>query len=96
MLKQRLMWIVWPAFLMSGVIEMLVFSMVDPEDMHWFGQQLEFSRQSIYTLAFFSFWIITSVSGALTTLLALSPFEMNRCPLPQDDRPDGCPKQGGC
>lgn len=96
LLKQRLMWIVWPAFLMAGVIEMLVFSMVDPEDMHWFGHQLELSRQGIYTLAFFSFWIITSVSGALTTLLALSPFEMNRCPLPQDDRPDGCPKQGGC
>ena len=25
MLQQRLMWIIWPAFLMAGVLEMLVF-----------------------------------------------------------------------
>jgi len=93
---QRVMWIMWPSFLMAGVIEMLVFSMVDPEDMHWFGHQLEFSRQGIYTVSFFVFWLMTSLSGALTTLLSLSPFEVNRCPLPEEGRPDGCPKQGDC
>ena len=30
MWTQRLMWIAWPAFLMAGVLEMLVFAMVDP------------------------------------------------------------------
>ena len=70
-----LMWIIWPSFLMAGVLEMLVFSMVDPEDMHWFGHQLDFSRQGIYTVSFFVFWLITSLSGALTTLLSLSPFQ---------------------
>ena len=94
MLKQRLMWVVWPAFLMAGVLEMLVFAMVDPQDLHWRGQPLELSRQAIYTASFFIFWGITVVSGALTTLLAMSPFEVNRCPLPEDARPDGCPKQG--
>jgi uncharacterized membrane protein YcfT len=78
--QKRLMWIIWPAFLMAGVIEMLVFSMIDPEDMHWFGHQLEFSRQGIYTVSFFAFWLITSISGALTALLALSPSEVNRFP----------------
>ena len=29
MWSQRLMWIAWPAFLMAGVLEMLVFAMVD-------------------------------------------------------------------
>lgn len=96
MLQQRLMWIVWPAFLMAGVIEMLVFAMVDPQDLHWFGHPLEISRQGVYTLAFFVFWLVTSISGGLTTLLSMSPFEVNRCPLPEDGRPDGCPKQGSC
>ena len=96
MLQQRLMWIVWPAFLMAGVIEMLVFAMVDPQDLHWFGHPLEISRQGVYTLAFFVFWLITSISGGLTTLPSMSPFEVNRCPLPEDGRPDGCPKQGSC
>jgi uncharacterized membrane protein YcfT len=96
MLQQRLMWIIWPAFLMAGVIEMLVFAMVDPQDLSWFGHPLEISRQGVYTLSFFVFWLITSISGGLTTLLSMSPFEVNRCPLPEDGRPDGCPKQGSC
>lgn len=78
--QKRLMWIIWPAFLMAGVIEILVFSMIDPEDMHWFGHQLEFSRQGIYTVSFFAFWVITSMGGALTAVLALSPSEVNQLP----------------
>jgi hypothetical protein len=91
-----MMWIAWPAFLVAGVLEMLVFAMVDPADLHWFGQPLDMSRQAIYTLAFFAFWLMTMASSALTTLLSMSPFEVNRCPLPADGRPEGCPKQGGC
>lgn len=96
MLAQRLMWIAWPAFLVAGVIEMVVFAMVDPQDLHWFGSPLALSREGVYTLAFFVFWVLTMASSALTTLLSLSPFEINRCPLPADDRPDGCPKNGQC
>ena len=96
MWAQRMMWIAWPAFLVAGMLEMLVFAMVDPQDLHWFGQPLEMSRQGIYTLCFFAFWIMTMASSALTTLLSMSPFEVNRCPLPADGRPDGCPKQGDC
>ena len=78
MLNQRLMWIAWPAFLLAGVIEMLVFAMVDPQNLHWFGQPLALSREAVYTLAFFVFWILTMTSSALTTLLSMSPFEVNR------------------
>jgi len=77
MLAQRLMWIAWPAFLVAGVLEMLVFGMVDPHDMQWFGQPIEMSRQGIYTLSFFVFWAITGASSALTTLLSMSPSEVN-------------------
>lgn len=52
MWTQRLMWIAWPAFLMAGVLEMLVFALVDPQDMHWFGQPLALSREGVYTIAF--------------------------------------------
>ena len=96
MLAQRMMWIAWPAFLVAGVLEMLVFGMVDPQDIHWFGHPIEMSRQGIYTLSFFVFWAITGASSALTTLLSISPFEVNRCPLVPTERPDGCPKQEVC
>jgi hypothetical protein len=96
MLSQRVLWILWPAFLVAGAMEMLVFAFVDPEDLHWLGQPIELSRQGIYTLAFFAFWCMAAMSSALTTLLTISPFEVNRCPLPGDERPDGCPKQHAC
>lgn len=31
MWTQRLMWIAWPAFMVAGILEMLVFAMVDPQ-----------------------------------------------------------------
>lgn len=56
MLQQRLMWILWPAFLVAGVLEVGIFAMFDPQDMHWFGQPIEASRQTVYTLSFFALW----------------------------------------
>lgn len=96
MLSQRMMWIAWPAFLVACVLDVLVFAMVDPQDLHWFGQPVTLSRQGVYTLAFFVFWFLAMLSSGLTTLLSMSPFEVNRCPLPNDDRPEGCPRQGPC
>jgi hypothetical protein len=72
------MWITWPAFLVAGLLEVLVFAFVDPHDLHWFGQDLDLSRQAIYTLAFFAFWALAIVSSALTALLGLSSAEVNR------------------
>lgn len=77
-LSQRMMWIAWPSFLMAGVLEVLVFAMVDPQDLHWFGQAVSLSREGVYTLAFFVFWLVTMLSSGLTTLLTLSPSEVNR------------------
>ena len=90
MWQQRWMWILWPAFLMAGVMEILVFALFDPQDLHWMGAPVEWSRQAVYTVSFFAFWAITTVSSALTTLLSMSPFEVNRCPTHKDDRPDCC------
>ena len=89
MLAQRLMWIAWPAFLLAGVMEMLVFALVDPQNLHWSGQPLALSREAVYTLAFFIFWLLIMVSSALTTLLSMSSFEVNRSPFSADKRTQG-------
>jgi hypothetical protein len=96
MRAQRWMWIAWPAFLVAGMIEVLVFACVDPEDLHWFGHPLALSRQGVYTLSFFAFWALAMVSSGLTTLLSASPFEINRCPVPVDERPQDCARNGNC
>ncbi|HEY0200086.1 MAG TPA: hypothetical protein VGC24_00160 [Burkholderiaceae bacterium] len=70
--------IAWPAFLAACVLEMLVFALVDPHDLRWLGQPLEWPRQAIYTLAFLAFWVVAIGLGALTALLSALPFEVNR------------------
>ncbi|MFM6985451.1 MAG: hypothetical protein ACKOXQ_02345 [Hydrogenophaga sp.] len=96
MSAQRWMWIAWPAFLVAAVLEMLVFALVDPSELHWSGHALDWSRQTVYTVAFFVFWAAAMASSALTTLLAMSPFEVNRCPVPPDQRPSDCARSSGC
>ncbi|MEY4758113.1 MAG: hypothetical protein RJA34_3011 [Pseudomonadota bacterium] len=72
------MYVAWPAFLVAGLLEVLVFAVVDPHDLHWLGNAIEVPRQAVYTLAFFAFWLLTMVSGALTMLLSLSSEDINR------------------
>ena len=74
------MGIVWPAFMVACVLEALVFAMVDPRDLHWFGEPIQISREGFYTLAFVVFWAVAGVSSALTAMLAMSPREVNRLP----------------
>ena len=96
MKAQRMMWIAWPAFLVAGLMELVVFGLVDPQDLQWFGHPLALSRQGVYTLAFFVFWALTMVSSGLTTPLAMSPFEVNRCPVPPTERPQDCARDNNC
>jgi hypothetical protein len=77
MRTRRLMWIVWPAFLVAGLLEMLVFALVDPQDLHWAGQALPLSSQGVYTLTFFAFWALAMVASGLTAVLAMTPTEVN-------------------
>ena len=69
-LKQRLMWIAWPAFLVAGVAEVIFFTLVDPLDLHFFGRVIEVSREVAYTVGFFGFWGLALASSALTLFLA--------------------------
>jgi hypothetical protein len=66
----RALLILWPAFLMAGVLEMLVFVVVDPDSLHWFGvEPLQWTRNAVYSVTFFIFWFVISTSAAITHLL---------------------------
>jgi hypothetical protein len=74
---QRLMWVIWPGFLVAGVAEAIFFTIFDPFDLHFFGAPLEMSRQAIYTMGFFGFWVLGIASSALTIFLERGPAEVN-------------------
>ena len=78
-LGTHMMAILWPSFLMAGVLEMLVFALVDPSSLRWMGGELiALSAAAIHTLAFFVFWAVTAASGLLTRLLEGDPAYINR------------------
>ena len=74
---RKAQWIAWPSFLMAGVLEMLVFSVADPDELRGFGGAFnDVSPSAIYTLAFFCFWVIVALASSLTLLLASSEPEV--------------------
>lgn len=77
--KMRAMAILWPSFIMAGVLETLVFALVDPGSLHWFGgEQVALSATAVYTLAFFVFWGAIATAGAMSRLLEGDPEHINR------------------
>jgi hypothetical protein len=66
----RALIVLWPAFLAAGVLEMLVFALVDPSELQRLGDGAALSRQAIYTLAFFVFWAAIAAAAAVSVWLA--------------------------
>jgi hypothetical protein len=66
------MWSAWPAFLGASVLEVMVFSAVDPLSLQWLDHATHGSRQGVYTISFFIFWLVFMATGLLTVFLAQS------------------------
>jgi hypothetical protein len=69
----RAMCVLWPSFLAACALEMLVFGLVDPGDLHWPVAGGPVSRQAVYAMGFFAFWAATAASSALTAMLIKAP-----------------------
>ncbi len=66
---RMLMAIGWPAFLAACVLETAVFALVDPAELALVGAPLGCSRQAVYTLAFFAFWLVGLGASGLSVAL---------------------------
>lgn len=67
---RRVLAILWPSFLIAGVQVALVFVVVDPATLHWFGAEpIEWPAQAVYTVSFLIFWFTTSLACGLCELL---------------------------
>jgi hypothetical protein len=60
------MWVLWPAFLMGGAATAVVFSVVDPGELNFFGHPVEASRHAVYTVGFLVAWLFCALSSGLT------------------------------
>ena len=75
---RRLASVAWPAFLGAAVLEIVVFSFVDPGALHLLtGEALALSETAVYSLAFFVFWAAMAVTCQLALSLARGADEVN-------------------
>ena len=92
-MMQRLIHILWPSFLVAGVVNIVFTSLLDPLEILYRGEPLIEHRIAAYTIGFFVFWLLGSASSMMTCYFQRSADEINRCPLPPRNRPEGCPKR---
>ena len=62
--------IIWPVFLSACMLEALVFSIIDPGEINWPSYLGQPTRQGVYSVTFFSFWLVGIASNALVLWLA--------------------------
>lgn len=77
--------VAWSSFLSAGVLEALVFAVVDPHELRWFGAApVDLSAQAIYTVSFLIFWGVIALAASLALLLVNLPADE---PTPQRRSP---------
>lgn len=68
-MRMRTLTFLWPSFLMAGVLDGVVFSLIDPADGQLVPLAAGVSPQGVYTLGFFVFWCATACASGMTALL---------------------------
>jgi hypothetical protein len=70
--------ILWPAFMVAGILEMVVFSWVDPSSLRLGQWQPE--ANTAYSLAFFVFWALIAFASSTShwLMVAVQPAPTRR------------------
>jgi hypothetical protein len=75
---QKLIWILWPSFIVGGVATGVFFTLFDPRELALFGGELGLSRLAVYSIGFFAFWLFAAASSALTCFFQRTSADINR------------------
>ena len=93
MQNKRLIWILWPSFIVAGAALALFFTVFDPQDLRFFGEPLRGQPHGDLLGGVLPVLGLRGLSSALTCFFQRTSAEINRCPLPAEERPVGCPKR---
>jgi hypothetical protein len=64
--SQSIISVLWPSFLTAAAATTVFFTLFDPQELAILMGLPELSRMAGYTGGFFAFWLLTSISSALT------------------------------
>lgn len=74
---QRLIWVLWPAFVVGGIGEIVFFALISPKELYLFGEPVHFSPLATYSIGFICFWMLCAASSLFTCFLQRSSKEVN-------------------
>ena len=74
---QKIILVLWPSFWVAAVAEALFFTVVDPQQLYFFGSEVHFSPIATYSIGFLAFWVICAASSLATLFYERSPDEVN-------------------
>ena len=63
---QKVIAVLWPSFLTAGVATILFFAYFDPQLLMQISGYGEITRMAGYTIGFFLFWLLTSITCVMT------------------------------
>lgn len=75
---KRLIWILWPSFIVGGIAEGVFFTLIDPQELYLFGEPVHWSATAVYSVGFFMFWGVAAASSAFTCFLQRTSGDVNR------------------
>lgn len=63
---QKVIAVLWPSFLTAGIATILFFAYFDPQLLMQVSGYGEITRMAGYTIGFFLFWLLTSITCVMT------------------------------
>lgn len=63
---QQIISVMWPSFLTAAAATIIFFTLFDPVELGQIGGFPDITRMGGYTVGFFCFWLLTSISCAMT------------------------------
>lgn len=75
---QRVIWIMWPSFIVAGLMTVVFFTLVDPEELSIFGISLANYRIASYSTGFLIFWAFSAGESWLTLFFQRDANTINR------------------
>ncbi|MDP1735170.1 MAG: hypothetical protein Q8L44_12510 [Sulfuritalea sp.] len=88
----RILWVLWPSFLVAGIAEGIFFTVIDPQEFYLFGEAVHLSKIATYSIGFFGFWTVCAASSLMTCFLQRSAAEVNKGVGAGPSSGDGCGK----
>lgn len=75
---RKWMLVLWPSFAIAAIAEAVFFTVINPQELYLFGEPVNYSLMTTYSIGFIGFWLVCAASSLTTVFLQRTRAEINR------------------